>query len=66
MITLKHLVSFARSPLGYTLNLLATLGVHATRVPGLRWVDYVFERVGMTHACEMFCLRDGVQDDMLF
>ena len=62
---MKHIVSFLRSPIGYALNLLATLAVHAAALPGMGWIDWVFERT-LLGACEALCLRDGVQDDMLF
>jgi hypothetical protein len=55
---MRHLVSFLRSPLGYIVNLVATITAH-TGAPACadRWI---------CAACETLCLRDGVQDDMLF
>lgn len=60
---MRHFVSFLRSPLGYVCNLLATVFVHAEKLhePAFRWVGDK-----LAPACETFCLRDGVQDDMLF
>jgi hypothetical protein len=57
---IRHLLSFVRSPLGYVVNLLATLDAH---VPGDRpvWYDSAFSA-----ACEALCLRDGIQDDVMF
>ena len=62
---MRHLFSFARSPLGYFFNLAATLAVHGEALPG---VGRGFEVLGgwLAAPCEVFCARDGVQDDMLF
>jgi hypothetical protein len=56
----RHLLSFARSPIGYIVNLLATCFCHAPQ-----WLEELAEPV-MASLCEQFCARDGVQDDMLF
>ena len=48
------------------LNFLSTLFCHIERVPGCASVAiFVGERV-LCPACELLCLRDGTQDDMLF
>ena len=61
----RHLLSIARSPLGYLCNLLATCMAHAEHLPlmvrPMRAAGDAFSNV-----CEVMCLRDGVQDDMLF
>lgn len=60
---MRHLVSFLKSPIGYMSNLFATLWCY---VPGsdskyMAGVDYP-----ICFMCETFCLKDGIQDDMLF
>ena len=62
---MRHFFSFLRCPLGYLLNALVTLLIYAERLPGLH---DAMQRVGdwLIPACEAFCLRDGIQDDMLF
>ena len=62
---MRHLISFTRSPLGYILNLAASVAAHAERLPG---VGRVFVVLGgwLAAPCETLCARDGVQDDMLF
>lgn len=57
----KHLISFAKSPIGYLANLLATL---ATKLP--RKVEDRFFGEWLCGICEAFCVKDGVQDDPLF
>lgn len=62
---MRHFVSFLRSPLGYILNLLCTILVHAERVPGLER-PMIAAGEWLSGPCEALCARDGVQDDMLF
>lgn len=49
----KHAMSFLKSPLGYLFNFLAHLPI----VGGLAVV---------ANGCEVFCLRDGIQDEVWF
>jgi hypothetical protein len=49
----KHLVSFLKSPVGYAFNFLA----HLPLVGSLGLI---------ASGCEVFCLRDGVQDEVWF
>lgn len=62
---MRHLLSFVRCPLGYALNFVCTVAVYAERLPGLHWTAGA---VGdwLAGGCEAICIRDGVQDDMLF
>lgn len=62
---MRHILSFLRSPLGYILNFLCTLLVHAESLPGLA---NPMRAAGewLSGPCEILCARDGVQDDMLF
>jgi hypothetical protein len=46
----SHILSFIKSPIGYLCNFAA----HFVEGRAICW------------ACETFCLRDGVQDDMWF
>ena len=62
---MRYLVSFIRSPLGFMLNLLATVLCHMEKVPGLK-KPMMWCGDQLSWACEVICLRDGVQDDMLF
>lgn len=62
---MRYLVSFIRSPLGFMLNLLATVLCHVEKVPGLK-KPMMWCGDQLSKACEVICLRDGVQDDMLF
>lgn len=55
---MRHVVSFLRSPLGYIVNLLATV----TQYTG--WPRVLDGP--LCAACEAFCARDGVQDSPLF
>jgi len=55
------LESFAKSPIGYLANLLATL---ATKLP--RKLEDRLAGGWLCAICETFCLKDGVQDDPLF
>lgn len=61
----RHLLSFLRSPLGYVLNVLAILTVKLAETPGFAWVDWTFERT-LLPACDVLCLRDGIQDEVWF
>lgn len=63
--TVRHITSFIKAPLGYVANLISTLLVHAERAP---LVGRAAEWAGlkMADVCEVVCIRDGVQDDMLF
>jgi hypothetical protein len=54
----KHLLSLARSPLGYAFNALASAFQYIP-TPGF------LERF-LCWGCETFCCADGVQDDPLF
>ncbi len=49
----KHLLSFLKSPLGYTFNFLA-------HIPLVRDLNPII------NGCEFFCLRDGIQDEVWF
>lgn len=62
---MRHIISFVKAPLGYTANLISTLLVYAERAP---LVGRAAEWAGlkMADVCEAICIRDGVQDDMLF
>lgn len=62
---MSHLLSFVRSPIGYILNLLATIMVYAERLPLVGGV-FVVAGEWITGPCEALCARDGIQDDMLF
>lgn len=62
---MKHIVSFARSPIGYALNLMATVLVYCEQVPLLGSAARVMGDA-LANPCDALCLRDGVQDDMLF
>jgi len=49
----KHIVSFLKSPVGYFFNFIAHLPI--------------IGNLGIiADACETFCLRDGVQDEVWF
>jgi hypothetical protein len=61
----QHLLSFLRAPLGYVLNVAAILCVKLATVRGFGWVDPLFERT-LLPACDVLCLRDGVQDEVWF
>jgi len=56
---MKYLISFLKSPLGFVFNFLATLSVYLIYVP--KTVDKL-----IILGCETFCLKDGIQDDMMF
>jgi len=56
----RHLVSFAKSPLGYLANFVATVTVYC----GKTVEDFTARPV--CWACETFTIRDGVQDAPLF
>lgn len=62
----KHLLSFARGPLGYVANLIATLLVHVERVPLIGRAAIALSDYVLAPICEAVCLRDGVQDEPLF
>jgi hypothetical protein len=49
----KHLISFAKAPLGYIFNFLAHFRI---------FNNSCF----IANCCETFCLRDGVQDEVWF
>lgn len=54
----KHVISFLRSPLGYIFNLLASLA---------GWLPTKVDQAltgWLAPLCEVFCIRDGVQDDV--
>lgn len=55
---MRHIASFARAPIGYLVNFVATCALY-TGSPA--WLDR-----SLSVACENFCVRDGVQDDPLF
>jgi len=54
----KHFVSILRSPIGYILNLIATINQY---IPAPKSMEN-----WLCAGCETFCLNDGVQDDPLF
>ena len=58
--TMKHVLSFFRSPIGYVINAVATVLVYVP-VPLPAIVDRAISAL-----CETFCAHDGVQDDALF
>ena len=62
---MRHLLSFVRCPLGYLLNFVCTVLVYAERQSLLHRPA---RAAGDTLArwCEAICIRDGIQDDMLF
>ena len=49
----NHLVSFVKSPVGYAFNFLAHLPI----IGSLSFI---------ANGCEVFCLRDGIQDEVWF
>ena len=55
---MKHIASFVRAPIGYLVAVVASLTQY-TGSP--MWFDRP-----LCAACEMFCVKDGVQDDPLF
>lgn len=57
----KHLTSFAKSPIGYLANLVATCATYAPT-----WLERAICGVWFCSICETFCLKDGIQDDPLF
>lgn len=61
----KHLISFARSPIGYILNLLCTVLVYAEQLPIAGRLALMAGNV-LARPADILCARDGVQDDMLF
>lgn len=60
----RHISSFVKSPIGYTLNLIvtATAATGIDQLPVLRYID----RHVLVPMCEALCLRDGVQNCRLF
>lgn len=66
---MRHLVSFLLNPFGYLLNLLCTILVHMEYIPVVKvpviWAGARYSST-LTNACDRYCSRDGVQDDMLF
>lgn len=54
----RHILSFVKSPLGYVANFVATASCYLP-------VPAIVERA-IAASCETLCLRDGVQDDMMF
>lgn len=63
---MRHLLSLLRSPLGYVANLIATCHGYVCDWPGMAWLDADPITRTLCAACETFCARDGVQDDVLF
>ena len=55
---MRYVVSFLKSPLGFLVNVVCTL---TYRLPVPAWIDRP-----MCAAVEMFCLKDGIQDDVMF
>lgn len=68
MRVIRHALSFLGSPLGYVLNMLATLAVYAEmHAPVLAWpLVALAESRWFNAACFAHCARDGIQDDPLF
>lgn len=62
---MRHLVSFLKSPLGYLLNLLATLLVYAERLPIIGANTPKLDK-HLIPLLESFCIQDGIQDNPLF
>lgn len=58
---LAYLLSFIRAPIGFIVNLIATIMVHMPPMLQSPVVDQV-----VIVLCEVFCVQDGVQDDVLF
>ena len=56
----RHLLSFLRSPIGYVLNLIATVSQYAPVI------DRIIPDHVMARLCETFCAKDDVQSDVLF
>jgi hypothetical protein len=63
---MRHLASFLRAPIGYVVGFIATCLAHVDHLPGLRWLHGDAASTVICGACETFCIRDGVQDDMYF
>lgn len=61
----RHLFSFARSPVGYVVNLLCTVMTYVELIPGMRRVARASDYV-LCPLADKFCIADGVQDDAMF
>lgn len=57
----RHITSFLRSPIGYIANFIASATCYLPH-----WANRLLFDWWICSLCEIFCLKDGVQDDAMF
>lgn len=56
-----YVMSFIKAPIGFLVNFLCTVTCYIPWVKDWIWLDHVFSPLA-----EMFCIKDGIQDDVMF